>query len=165
MTKKSISHECFGIFICGIKQKEEDETLPMSDNKVGTWNDSVEHRLHRQKKEKNRERQKGETEKSELPQKSSREPFSRMKKPHRKSVNLKDHDQLGKRNREKRSLRERLSVANLHRIRSLIKKYVVSKSFRNSLYMIRSHGSFYFITRYYRPLICVQKKNTRLAVF
>lgn len=76
----------------------------------------------KKKKERSRERQKGETKKSELPQKSSREPFSRMKKPHRKSVNLKDHDQLGKRNREKRSLRERLSVANLHRIRSLIKK-------------------------------------------
>lgn len=81
-----------------------------------------------------------------------------MKKPHRKSVNLKDHDQLGKRNREERSLRERLSVANPHRIHSLIKKYVVSRSFRNSLYKIAR-----LFLRYYSILsstdLCT--KNTR----
>lgn len=63
----------------------------MSDNKVEVSDDNMGHRWYRQSREK--EEDKASHHKN-LPVKS----FSRTKKPHRKSVNLKDHDQLGKRN-------------------------------------------------------------------
>lgn len=62
----------------------------------------------------------------ELPQKSSCEPFSRTKKPHRKSVNLKDRDQLGKRNGEERGPARTTHRRRPTRIRELDEK-IISK--------------------------------------
>lgn len=113
VTKKNRFLTIASEYLAGTKQKEEDEILPTSDNKVEISDDNVGHRFCAVKgKERGR---------SELPQKSSREPFSRTKKPRRKSVNLKDRDQLGKRNGEERDPRELLRHRST-RIRELSMK-------------------------------------------